>query len=233
MCFSWSIRITAGSRYCAMLRVVTLIVQPLVRPVAVLLHQLARLGAARFDIGTVSRQRLQDFRRQAPQALPAATASRRRSGPGPSETMSMNALRSIVSIIALRRSGSLNGGLSRFTMKVERDHRRVEFADRGRRLALDVLHRLHGLFVREGHVELAGDKGERLRRAVRDDRPLDRVEIGQALASSNPCSCQLDVLVALELDELEWSGADRLAPHLGRRHMAGIDDAVGRRPAAS
>ena len=39
---------------------------------------------------------------------------------------------------------------------------------------------------------------------------------------------ELDVLVLLEADELERSGADRVRPHLLRRHMAGIDRRVAR-----
>ena len=33
----------------------------------------------------------------------------------------------------------------------------------------------------EGQVELAGDERQHARRAVGDDRPLDAVEVGQAL----------------------------------------------------
>ena len=45
---------------------------------------------------------------------------------------------------------------------------------------MDVAHRLQGDLVGEGHIELAGDKRERLGRPVRDDRPLDAVEVGRA-----------------------------------------------------
>ena len=77
--------------------------------------------------------------------------------------------------------------------------------------------------VRKGHVELAGDKGEDRRRAVRNDREVDAVEIGQPRLPVIRVADQLDVLVGLVFDELEGAGADRMLAHLGRGDVAGID----------
>ena len=135
----------------------------------------------------------------------------------------MKLLRSIVSCIARRMSGSLNGGVSRLTSRLIATGVGVSLADRLRRLALDVAHRLDRDLVGEGHVELAGDKGERLGRAVRDDRPFDSRRDRAGPASSNPGSSHPDVFVRLELDEFERAGADRMGAHVARRHMARID----------
>ena len=107
--------------------------------------------------------------------------------------------------------------------RVRREIGRRDLADRVGHLALHVLQHRHGQLIREGHVELAGDKGEQLRRAVRDDRPFDRVEIGQPLLPVIRVLRDLDRLVRLELDELERPGADRVLPHLRRRDVARID----------
>src|SRR5712675_1273532 len=99
--------------------------------------------------------------------------------PCPSPRMSMKACRSSAIAIARRASILSKGGL-RLTATVTPTLSRHGLADRLRRLAVDVLQQGHGDLVREGHVELAGDKAEHRRRAVRDDRVLDAVEIGQA-----------------------------------------------------
>src|SRR5205085_6027597 len=58
---------------------------------------------------------------------------------------------------------------------------------------------------------------------ILDDLVLDAVEIGPILLPVVGVARDLDGLVGLELDELERTGADRPAPHLRGRHMAGID----------
>jgi hypothetical protein len=72
-------------------------------------------------------------------------------------------------------------------------------------------------------------KGQERRRRVLDDRVLDAVEIGQARLPVIRVLRDLDALVRLELDELERAGADRVLPHLCRRHVARVDrrEAVG------
>src|SRR5215831_13212863 len=61
------------------------------------------------------------------------------------------------------------------------------------------------------------------RREIANDRILDAVEIGPALLPVIRVSRQFDVLVRLELDEFERTGADRMAAHIARWHVAGID----------
>src|SRR5204862_7761740 len=55
------------------------------------------------------------------------------------------------------------------------------------------------------------------------DRILDAVEIGPARLPVIRVARDLDVLVRLELDKLERPRADRVLPHLRRRHVAGVD----------
>ena len=68
---------------------------------------------------------------------------------------------------------------------------------------------------------------------------FDAVEIGPARLPVIRVARHRDVFVRLELDEFERAGADRMAAHLARRHVAGIDrrlargeqrDQVGLRP---
>src|ERR1051325_1099509 len=56
-----------------------------------------------------------------------------------------------------------------------------------------------------------------------DDRIFDPVERGTAGLAVIRVAGELDPLGRLELDEFERPGADRLLPHLRRRHMARID----------
>ena len=98
-----------------------------------------------------------------------------------------------------------------------------DLADRIGHLALDVLHVRYRDLIREGHVELAGDEGEHLRRAVRNDRPFNRVEIGKSLFPVVRVLDDLDRLIRLVFNEFEWPRADRVLPHLRRRDVARID----------
>ena len=105
----------------------------------------------------------------------------------------------------------------------------LEHAHRVRLLRLHVLQQRDRDLGREGHVELAGDEAEDRGRAVRDDRVLDAVEIGQALLPVVRILHELDRLVLLQLDELERPGADRIGALLRRGDVAGIDRRVARR----
>ena len=152
--------------------------------------------------------------------------------PWPPLSTSMKALRSRVSAIARRRSGLSKGGALRLTINVLLTPRRPQLANRLRLLALDVLQQRDGHLVGKGHVELAGDKGQQRRRAVRDDRPFDAVEIGPARLPVIRVAGQPDQLVRLVRDEFERPGADRMLAHVaaaahGRDRPANI-----RRPAA-
>src|SRR5437762_6032884 len=55
------------------------------------------------------------------------------------------------------------------------------------------------------------------------DRVLDAIEIRPVLLPVIEVSGHLDLFVGLEADEFEWAGADRILPHVARRHVAGID----------
>jgi len=103
---------------------------------------------------------------------------------------------------------------------------RRQLADRVRHLALDVLLERDREVVRKGHVELSGNERQCRRRPVADDRILDAVEMRPARLPVIRVARYRDPLVRLELDEFKGAGADRMAAHLTRRHMAGIDRRV-------
>src|SRR5207248_2955328 len=103
------------------------------------------------------------------------------------------------------------------------DRRRRQLANRVWRLALDVAHRLHRDLVRKGHVELAGNKGERLSGTIWNDRPLDAVEIWPARLPVIRVLRKSYVVVWLELDEFEWARANRMRAHVARRHVARVN----------
>ena len=96
------------------------------------------------------------------------------------------------------------------------------------RLALDIPQQRYRHLEREGHVELARDKGEDRRRAVRYHGILDAVEIWPILLPVIGVARHLDVFVRLELDEFERAGADRMLAHVARADVAGIDRRVAR-----
>jgi len=114
------------------------------------------------------------------------------------------------------------------------DHRAVDvsrrhLADRLRRLASEILQGRDGNAKGRGHVELAGEKRQIARRYFFYDRVLDGVEIRPIFFPVIGISRQLDPLVRLEFDEFEGTSADRMAAHVARRNMAGVD----RRPSGS
>jgi hypothetical protein len=74
---------------------------------------------------------------------------------------------------------------------------------------------------------LPADERQNPRRRVLDDRIFHTVEIRPARFPVLQVSDYRDDLVGLEFDEFEGAGADRVAAHVARRNVAGID----RRPA--
>src|SRR5215831_5701551 len=139
--------------------------------------------------------------------------------PCPSVRMSMNALRSKLSASARRISGLSKGGASRLVIRLALAICRHQFADRLRRLACDIPQQGHRDLKREGHVKLAGDKGQDRSRAVRYHGIFDAVEVRPIPLPVIEIARHLDVFVRLELDEFERAGADRMLAHFTRRYM--------------
>src|ERR1700720_4340522 len=143
--------------------------------------------------------------------------------PLPRVRVSTKALRSKLSAIARRRSGSLNGGMSRFiiTLRLTLTGTRLQIASGAwffTSLTTGTCKK-----IRRGHVELAGDEGQNPGRHVLDDRVLDTVEIGTVLLPIIGISGYFDRFVRLDFDEFERAGADRMTAHVARRNMARID----------
>src|SRR6266852_4436047 len=143
--------------------------------------------------------------------------------PCPWVMISMNARRSRLSAMARRRSGLSKGGLSRLMSRL--------------RLMLPGVssHIASGSWLcassKSGTVRLyekvmsnfPATNPQYRRREIADDRILDAVEIRPALLPVIRVLCHLDVFVGLELNEFKRAGADRMAAHIARRHVAGID----------
>ena len=117
----------------------------------------------------------------------------------------------------------VKGRLVAIDDQVGADIGRPHFADCVGRLALDLLHKRYRHLVRKGQVEFAGIEGQQRRRAVRDDRVFDPVEMGPSLLPVIGVPRDCDPLVRLELGEFERAGPDRVSAHLARRHVTGID----------
>ena len=83
--------------------------------------------------------------------------------------------------------------------------------------------------MRERQVELAADKGQQCGRAVGNDGVLDAIQKWPVRLPVIGVTGQPNRFVAPEFDEPERPGADRMRPHFGRRHMAGVDHRVARR----
>src|SRR5271169_2481425 len=141
--------------------------------------------------------------------------------PFPWPMMSMNAWRSNVNDIARLRSGLSKGGAPRLTMRLRLPFTRKLSQIASGTLSLDVLK------LRKGDAEidvgLAGDETQEARRYIPDDRPFNAVDIGSARFPVIGAAGERDRLVWLKLDEFERAGADRMLPHVARRHMTGVD----------
>src|SRR6516225_5669482 len=133
--------------------------------------------------------------------------------PLPWATMSTNAWRSMLSDIARRSSGLLNGGLSRLMIRW-RFTVPGAVADRIRQLAHDVLY--HRRREPAGDIEFAGGERQYRGRRVADDCEVDGVEVGPVRFPIIRIAHQLDVFVGFELDKFERPGADRALAHLVR-----------------
>ena len=187
-----------------------------------LLDQFASLGAVGLHVGAIAWQGLENFGRQAPKP-----GGRRLHRPA---DVPLALGENIDEAFAIDRQLHCPANFRvaegwRLTIdeQVYCDRRLRQLADRVGRLAFDVAHRLHRDLVGKGHVELAGDKGERLGRAVRDDGPLDTVEIGPARLPVIRVLRKSYVIVRLELDEFEWARADRMRAHVARGHVARVN----------
>ena len=109
------------------------------------------------------------------------------------------------------------------------DVRRPRLADRILLLVLHVLQEREGDVGIEGQIEFAGDEAQHAGAAVRDDLEFDRIEIGAPLLPVVGIAHQLDHLVALEVDDLERAGADRLGAHHPRLDVTRIDRSIAGR----
>ena len=186
------------------------------------LHQLARLGAVGRDIGAIARQGHENFGRQPPQA-----GGRRLHRPVYVALALGNDVEKALAVDRqLHRPADVRiveGRSVAVDQQIECHRCRRHLADRIRRLALDVARRLQGDLIGEAHVELAGDKRECLGRPVRDDRPLDAIEVGPAGLPVVRVLDHPDVFVWLEFGEFEGPGTDRVGAHVARIDMARID----------
>src|SRR6516164_8953662 len=142
--------------------------------------------------------------------------------PLPRVRVSTKALRSKLSATARRISGSLKGGASRFimTLRLTLTGTRLQIAS-GAWFFTSFNRNLQ--IIRRSQVDLAGEEGQNPGRYVLDDRILDTVEIRPVLFPVIGISGHLDRLVGLELDEFERARADRVATHVARTDVAGID----------
>src|SRR5262249_5612494 len=92
----------------------------------------------------------------------------------------------------------------------------------------DIAQQGHRHLKWEGHVKLAGDKGEDRSRAVWNHGIFDAVEVRPIPLPVIGIARHLDVFVWLELDEFERARADRMLAHVTRRYMARIDRCIAR-----
>src|SRR5260370_41576969 len=75
---------------------------------------------------------------------------------------------------------------------------------------------------------LPRNEAENRGRAVWDDRVFDAVDVWPPRLPLIRVADELDVLVGLVFDKFEGAGADRMAAHVARRDMAGIDRGIPR-----
>src|SRR5215472_16024631 len=196
--------------------------EPLAQPIAVLLHEPAGSRTVLQHIWIVAGQCLQQFRRHPPYAFgwrlhnPAKVALVQ--GEGVDKGFAIQAERYRPSQIRVveRRHLAVHHYVA---IDIYRD----QVADRLGVLVLDVVQHRDLDIIRRSHIDLAGKKGQDASRYVLVDRVLDTVEIGTVLFPVIRVPGYLNRLVRLEFDKFERAGADGMATHLARRHMAWID----------
>src|SRR6266545_422871 len=143
--------------------------------------------------------------------------------PCPLVIISMNAWRSRLSAIALRRPRSSKGGLSRLMSRL-----RLMLPGVSSQIAFGswLFASFKSGTVRlyeESHVELSRNEPQNRRREIAYDRIFDAIEIGPALLPVIRVSRHRDALIGLVFAEFERAGADRMAAHMACRHVARID----------
>src|SRR5713101_2655082 len=220
--FSWSSRITAGSRKNGRSRTETLYLEPVSGPVTELAHELAGFRAVILDIGVIAGQRLQHLRRHTPQAFwrglhgPADVALP--FGDDVDERRTVQTERHRLPQIRF-----VEGRHIPVDDQAAADAERHQLADRLRHLALQVPEQRHLEAIEEGHIKLPGNKCQRRGRLVAYDRIFDAIEIRPARFPVIRVSRHPYPFVRLEFDEFEWAGADRSLAHVARLDVAGID----------
>src|SRR5215471_3362076 len=142
--------------------------------------------------------------------------------PFPIVRVSIKAWRSKLSATARRRSGSLNGGVSRFIITL-----RLTLTGTSWQIASGAwfftLLTTGTCKKKEVISTLPAPNAQHTCRDVLDDLILDAVEVGPALLPVVRVSRDFDRLVRLEFDKFERAGADGIGAHIARADMAGID----------
>ena len=202
--------------------------EPLVRPVAELLHDARGLCAVLLHVGVVARQSPSASPGGMPQSPPGGGCMMPPISPCPSARMSMNAWRSRRQRHRPPHSGLSNGGIVAVDHQVAIDVARRHLADRRGACRFDVLQQRDREPYGKIMSNLPATNARIPRRDALDDGVFDAVEIRPARLPVIRVAGHLDVFVRLELDELERARADRLLAHLRGRHMAGIDRRTSR-----
>ena len=190
--------------------------------VAELLHDGLRLGDVLFGVGTIAGQRRHHFRRHAPLALGLG----QHRPAHPRQALHQDGIEGL----AVQRQRHRLSNVRVVERRVDAvDHqidlrsRRRHLADRMRRARLHVLHQGNADVGGKGDVVIAGGERQHARGAAVDHPERDLVEIRTILLPVIGIAHQTNQFAALEFDEFERPGADRLGAHHLLRHMAGID----------
>src|SRR5215472_16948133 len=139
--------------------------------------------------------------------------------PFPIVRVSIKAWRSKLSATARRRSGSLNGGVSRFIITLRLTLTGTSWQIASGAWCFTSL--TTGTCKKYG--EVISTLPATNARDVLDDLILDAVEVGPALLPVVRVSRDFDRLVRPEFDKFERAGADGIGAHVARADMAGID----------
>src|ERR1051325_10810003 len=196
--------------------------QPVVRAVAELFHQLARLSPVCRYVRTVTRQGPHQIRGHAPDA-----EGRRQQGAADDAFALRQRIDEGLPVAGERDRTAHIRIAERGFFAVDYDAAehigRSHVTDFLSDLLVDVVQHRHLQEIPRGYVDLARHKSERAGRYVFYDLVLDAIEIRPVLLPVIGVARDLYVFVRFELDEFEWPGADRLLAHLRGGYGAGID----------
>ena len=194
--------------------------EPVLRSVNELPYDCAGLGTVRRDMGIVAKLTPQHVWRHASHPSGANSMMPPMSCLSPGEHLNED-LPVEAQCHRLPRFALVESRCVRVDQHRSADVCRRDLGDRLRHLSLEIFQPRHRHAVGRGDIEFGGEGRQIARRDLPHDRVFDAVEVWLSRFPVIRILGEFDVSVRLELAEFEGAGANRVLPHLARRHKTG------------